>query len=94
MNGWKPTLPSGSFKEQRTINGNTFYFAESSEGAAGNLYESRYFRTYHGTTCIEVAETIHTTNVGNYPQGTVKEIDRAPVWQTLDSILATFTFNS
>lgn len=94
LNGWKPTLPTDSFKEKRVINGITFYFASSSEGATGNLYESRYFRTYHGSQCTEVAEVIHTTNVGNYPNGTVKEVDRAPVWQTLDSILATFTFNS
>lgn len=86
-------LESGSgFTETETINGVTFYKAETRGAATGNLYDSRLYRTYQNNVCFELAETIHTTNVGNYPPGTVTEVNKDPIWNNLHTITSSFKF--
>lgn len=76
-----------------TINGKTFYFATSTGAGAGNFYESRSYRSLvGGYTCIELKNTIHTTNIGNYDPGTVSEVNKEPIWKSLESITNSFTF--
>ena len=83
------------FKTKTTINGVDFYMTSSSGAGAGNLYESKVYRTVKSTggACIELDETIHTSNIGNFPAGTVTEVDKADVQSKLDSILNSFQFN-
>lgn len=59
-----------------TINGATFGVFTSVEAGAGNLYDSTAFRTVHNARCLEIVELIHSTNVANYPEGTVVEFDK------------------
>ncbi len=83
---------ASGFNNQQTINGVNFYSEKGGDAAAGNLYNSMIYRTYRGTDCIELDETIHTGNIGNYPTGTVTEINQAPIQAELDSILNSFKF--
>jgi hypothetical protein len=83
---------NGGFANQQTINGVTFYAKKGSDAAAGNEYASTLYRTYHGTDCIELTETIHTGNIDNYPAGTVTEVDTTPIQSELDHILNSFKF--
>ncbi|HBB02195.1 MAG: hypothetical protein US89_C0002G0039 [Candidatus Peregrinibacteria bacterium GW2011_GWF2_38_29] len=81
-------------KNSVVINGATFYKASASDAGMGNLYESRGFLTYHDSNCFEIVEMLHSTRIENYPENTVKEIDKALIWQRLDDILNTFKFIS
>jgi hypothetical protein len=87
-------IASTGFKETAfvTINGEKFYTSTAIGAGAGNLYESKLYRTYRDHFCFEVGETIHTSNIMNYPSGTVTEIDKKPIWNMLDGILQSFKF--
>ncbi len=74
------------------INGITYYTSESSGAAAGNRYDSKLFRTYQNDYCFSAAETLHTTNIGNYDPGTVTAVDEDAVWGRFDAILQTMSF--
>jgi len=79
------------FKTKTQINGQTFYMSPGSGVGAGNLYESKIYRTLSGNqTCIELNETLHTANIGNFPAGTVTAVDKNVVWSRLDAVLTTF----
>ena len=83
------------FKTKVSINGMDFYMTSSNGAGAGNLYESKVYRLVKSTggSCIELNETIHTGNIGNYPAGTVMEVDKTDVQAKLDTILNSFSFN-
>lgn len=80
------------FKETRDINGTTFYIGQATGVGAGNIYNSRVYRAYRNNSCYEIEETIHTSNIGNYEPGTVKEVDPNPVWERLGQVTKTFKF--
>lgn len=84
---------SGTFKNTEVINGKTFYTLSGTGAGAGNLYEDRTYRTFKDGECFELMETIHTSNIGNYPAGTVTEINKNPIWDKLDQTLKSFQFN-
>ncbi|GAC1412755.1 MAG: hypothetical protein NVSMB66_2670 [Candidatus Doudnabacteria bacterium] len=83
----------GSFGSPQTINGAAFYSLQGSGVAAGNIYESKDYRTFKNGNCFEITETIHTSNIGNYPAGTKKEIDKTPLWNQLEAVLKSFQLN-
>lgn len=82
------------FTTTDVINGVTFYTAKGGDAAAGNDYASNIYRTFRGTDCIELTETIHTGNIDNYPTGTVTAIDTTPIQAKLDQILNSFKFTN
>ncbi len=87
--------PNGDgFKTKVAINGTNFYMTNSSGAAAGNLYESKIYRALRGNrgACLELSETIHTSNIGNYPTGTVTEVNKNDVQSKLDAVLNSFEF--
>ncbi len=80
--------------EPLTINGQTFYVESTTDAGAGNFYDSKIYKTVHDKVCLEVIETIHTTNVGNYEPGTVTEVDQTEIKKLLQDILLTFKFTA
>ncbi len=89
-----PIAGGKGFKNKVTINGVEFYTDEGIDAGAGNFYVSKAYRTFHNSQCFEIVETIHTTNVANYPDGTVSEVVKEPIWAELNSIVQSFKFNS
>jgi hypothetical protein len=86
---------TGGFKNKQNINGVDFYMATSTGAGAGNFYESKTYRgLVGGQLCVELNETVHTSNIGNYEPGTVTEVPKQPLWDRLDQILKTFKLNS
>jgi hypothetical protein len=81
-----------AFNTTQVINGVTYYKATGSGAAAGNLYESRIYRSWRNNTCFELVETLHTGNLGNYPPNIVA-VNKDQVWERLNEILSTFQFN-
>jgi hypothetical protein len=73
------------------INGLTFAVFNSEEGAAGNIYLEKVYRTLHGGTCLEIVELLHSGEIGNYPPD-VKEFDRAKFEGYLEAMVHTLTF--
>jgi hypothetical protein len=91
----KLNLPEGSTgfvdSDKVSINGVSYYKTAGNGAGAGNFYESKTYRTYHNDFCLEIGQTIHTSNIGNYTPGTVTEVDKNPVWQKLDGIMQSFS---
>ena len=75
-----------------SINGISWATFTSSEGAAGNIYDERVYRTAHNGTCYEIAELLHSAEIGNYDPGTVTEFDKTQFEGYLEAIARSFTF--
>jgi hypothetical protein len=81
-----------SIKSFKIDNPGVFSQMASSTGAgAGNLYEKTVFAAGPNLgMCYGVELFIHSTNIGNYPEGTVKEFDRAKVNDVFNNMLNSF----
>jgi len=75
-----------------TINGVDFKSATGGQGAAGHFMKTQEYRNFHNGQCYEIAQRLGSTNIGNYPEGTIREFDQEGVWQKLQSIVETFRF--
>ncbi|MBC7879434.1 MAG: hypothetical protein H7Y59_19880 [Anaerolineales bacterium] len=90
----EPYESGGGFEQilgDEVINGLTFVHSTSDGAGAGNYYQQEIYRTVHKNRCYEVIYFMHSTNVGNYPAGTVAEFDRDAILEKLSSIFSTFT---
>ncbi|KND51857.1 MAG: hypothetical protein ABA06_01190 [Parcubacteria bacterium C7867-001] len=68
----------------------TISVASSSDAAAGNRYDETVYSIPGTNPCVAVRYFIHSTAVGNYPEGTVKEFDRTALLAEFDQIRKTF----
>ncbi len=78
--------------ESVTINGIQFSSQDTAEGAAGNVYDSKLYRTVHKSTCYELAMVTHTGNISNYDPP-VTEFNQAEAMAILTPVLAEFSFH-
>lgn len=76
-----------------TENGVTYNVARSSEAAAGNVYEHIVYMAERPGPCYAVRYFIHTTNIANYPEGTVQEYDREKLLAEFDAIRHSLRFD-
>lgn len=67
-------------------NGIEYSVASTTGAGAGNFYEEIVFAVSSSTPCTAVRYLIHSTNIGNYPEGTVREFDRAALLGEFDQI--------
>lgn len=70
-------------------NGIDYSVGEAGGAAAGNLYEERVYAIPGTSPCLAVRYFIHSTNIGNYEPGTVREFDRAALLKEFDAIRRT-----
>ena len=56
----------------------------------GRRYDQVFYRTISAGKCFEVIFLIHSSNIGNYPSGTVVEYDRVRLLHKLEEVLDTF----
>lgn len=66
--------------------GVTYLVAVGGGAAAGNRYEETVYLPQIGSGCTAIRYLIHSTNLGNYEPGTVREFDRAALLQLLDGL--------
>ncbi len=71
------------------IKGNTFVHSSSDGVAAGNSYHQDIYRMARSGVCYEVTLYLHSTNVGNYPEGTVTEFDKNGIIERFYGVLLT-----
>jgi hypothetical protein len=63
------------------------YFVASSSGAgAGNIYEEIVYVLPYSNPCVGIRYFIHSTNIGNYPPGSVEEYNRKQLLSEFDKI--------
>lgn len=72
--------------QKLTEAGVVYSFATTSSAAAGNLYEEMAYALTDSTPCIAVRYFIHSTNLGTYEPGSVREYDRSALLRALDAI--------
>jgi hypothetical protein len=75
-------VDSAQNQHTQTSGDRTYSVATSSEGAAGNLYEETVYALPGTSPCIAIRYFIHSTNIGNYDPGMVKEFDRDALMKT------------
>lgn len=67
-------------------NGIHYSVATDSGAGAGSVYEETVYAIEGSVPCTAVRYSIHSSNIGNYPQGTVREFDRAALIIAFDTI--------
>lgn len=82
-------LPDAPKSEAVTDNGTTYSVATSSGAGAGNFYEETVFAIPGTSPCVGIHYFIHSSNIGNYTPGAVKEFDRAALIKEFDQIRQT-----
>ncbi len=75
-------LPNASTPKQIGYKGAVYQLATANSGAAGNSYDE----TVYLRDCFAVRYFIHSTNVANYPPGSVKEFNRAGLTSVFEDI--------
>ncbi|GAB4542463.1 MAG: hypothetical protein Fur002_12790 [Anaerolineales bacterium] len=82
--GGAPEMPNG----RQTFNGYSFAYSVASGAGAGNLYDQHIYRSAQNSVCYEIIFFIHSSNIGNYAPGAVKEFDAQGLMQKFNIILA------
>jgi len=74
-------------KTQLKTDGDREYsFASLNEGAAGNFYEEQVWAFSGMNYCVGVRYLIHSTNIENYPEGSVSQFDKNALLEQFDKI--------
>ncbi len=86
-------LGEGADVSQETDNDTEYSVGEFSGAGAGNFYEEKVWALPGTNPCVGVRYLIHSTNIGNYDPGTIKEFDRAALLNQFDAIRRTLTID-
>jgi membrane-bound inhibitor of C-type lysozyme len=71
-----------------TVNGVSYSVGKGSDAGAGNRYDETVYALVDSSPCTAARYFIHSTQLGNYPAGTVKGFDQVSLLQTFDGIRA------
>ena len=74
--------------------GTSYSVASTSDAGAGNLYEEYVYALADGNPCIAVRYLIHSTQLSNYPAGSVKAFDRQKLLAEFDDIRHSLTLKA
>jgi hypothetical protein len=77
-----------------TLGAKTWSVASSSGAGAGNLYEEIVHAIPDSSPCTAVRYYIHSTQIANYPAGTVSEFDRTLLMMEFDKIRDSVMLNT
>jgi hypothetical protein len=90
-----PNQSGGGFEVSNgsvNFNGYNFAYSAASDAGAGNIYTQHIYRAVNNNTCYEAIYFIHSSNIGNYSPGVVKEFDQQALMNKFNGILATIQF--
>ncbi len=88
------TNPAQTLVSDVTINGIVFKSATGSDAGAGHFEKLQIYRNFHNASCYEISQHVGSTNIDNYPAGTIQPFDENAVWQKLESVIQTFKFRN
>lgn len=66
----------------------------STDAGAGNFYDEKIFVARANGHCLAVRYFIHSANIGNYPEGTVRPFDRNRLMALFDRMRTSVSVNS
>lgn len=75
------------FTRSGKVAGRDAYVGAFNGAAAGTFFEGIVTHVYANGTCYEFSNNIFSGNIGNYPEGTVKEFPENEVRSVLQSII-------
>lgn len=78
--------PSSAVSAQANDNNVDYSVATVNSAGAGNFYEEKVWAVSGSNPCTAVRYFIHYTNIGNYPEGTIKEFDRQNLLEQFNQI--------
>jgi len=88
-----PTGGSMTATSTAVVNGNAFTVFQSSDAAAGNLYQTTSYRTVHNGQCYAIEYTIHSSQIANYPASyNLKPFNQQRIEALMQRIIGTFKF--
>ena len=73
-----------------TDGGITWSVELGSDAGAGNLYDETVYAVQGSQPCLAIRYFIHSTNIANYPPGSVTQFDKTKLLATFDRIRASF----
>lgn len=68
----------------------TWSVEHGNDAGAGNFYDETIYAVQGSQPCLAIRYFIHSTNIANYPPGTVIEFDKTKLLTTLDKMRASF----
>ena len=88
-----PSTEGPSDTATTTINGIPFSVFHFSDAGAGNYYETTSYRTLHAGKCYAVEYTVHSGQIGNYPESYhLQPFDKSKIDSLMQNIVNTFIF--
>lgn len=76
------------------VNGISFETAATTDVGAGQIYDSRIYRTIFNGFCFEAALTVHTGNIGMYTPGAVVPFDQEKAFSLLEAVFDSFQLST
>jgi len=76
--------------KSKTIDNLQFYRGEADGAAAGTFVKDVIYHAFYNNDCYEATLNLFQGNIGNYPEGTVTQVNETEVFNRLESVLATF----
>jgi membrane-bound inhibitor of C-type lysozyme len=89
---YNPTGGASSTPTMVALNGTTYTVFHSSDAGAGNLYDTTSYRAVKNSQCYAIEYTVHSTQIGNYPAGTVSAFNANDVQSIFGTIMMNFRF--
>jgi hypothetical protein len=83
-------IPGITEFEVVSLEGRSYDFALKTGAAAGNRYEESVYVTEDKGNCYALRYLLHSTNIGAYDPGTVREFEREDILSLFDEIASTF----
>lgn len=83
-------LTALGLSERKNLHGMIFTREVIADAGAGNLYNQIIYRALKNDQCFELVIFIHSLNIGNFTQGTVREFDFNSVVRAAAAVLETF----
>lgn len=76
-----------------SFDGGTLTFVQTSDAGAGNFYEEYLAAVPSKNGCQGIRLLIHSTNIGNYDPGTIKEFDRTQLLSIYETIIREYSYS-
>jgi hypothetical protein len=73
-----------------TDGGITWSVEHGTDAGAGNFYDETVYAVQGPQSCLAIRYFIHSTNIANYPPGTITEFDKTQLLTTFDKMRASF----